>query len=71
MSAIFALVTVVLLLVVGAAALSTAYQNSGSSSAQLDDIMDIIGHGLDVSAVVPIVLVVVLALTAIGVFSRI
>jgi di/tricarboxylate transporter len=71
MSAIFVLVTVVLLLVVGGAALSQAYQTSGSSSAQLDDIMDILGHGLELTQVIPIVLVVVLALAVLGVFSRI
>jgi uncharacterized membrane protein len=70
MSAIFVLVTVVLLLVVAGAAFSQAYQTSGSSSAQLDDVMEILGHGLEITQVIPIVLVIVLALAAVGVFSR-
>lgn len=71
MSALFALVAVALTLLVTATAMSLSYQNSGSTSAQLDEIMDLFGHGLEISSFVPFFILIALFVAVLGVWGRI
>lgn len=70
MSAIFVLVTVALVLLVAAVTWQEAYATSGSNSQQLTDIVDILGSGLEVGALVPIVLFMVLFVGVLGIWGR-
>ena len=71
MSRIFAAVTVVALALVGTAAMSASYEanNVSNSTAPAHDLMPMVATGLDITALVPIVLLVGLALAAAGVLS--
>lgn len=71
MSRIFAAVTVVALALVGTAAMSASYEtnNISNTTAPAHDLMPVIATGLDISALVPIALLVGLALAAAGVLS--
>jgi len=71
MSAIFALVAVAFILLVSAVVFQEAYATSGSSAEGLDSIVDILGTGLEVGTVVPIVLFVALFVAILGVWGRI
>jgi len=71
MSASVVLVAVSVVLVITATAMSLSYQNSGVSSSQLDNIMDIFGTGLEFSAAVPMILLVLLIVAVLGVWGRV
>jgi len=71
MSLIFVTVAVALVLLIGAIVLNTAAGNSGSSAAELDSIVDIFGTGLEVGALLPMVLLIGLFFAVLGVWSRI
>lgn len=70
MSRIFALVTVGTVLFVGAAALGSATENSGSNSELMTDMVGIFGSGLEIGALVPLVLVIALMFGVLGVLAR-
>jgi hypothetical protein len=71
MSSIFVLVGVALTLLIGAIVFNTAAGNSGSSAAELDSIVDILGTGLEVGALLPIALFLGLFAAVLGVWARI
>jgi len=71
MSRIFAAVTVVTLALVGTAAMSASYESNdiANASAPAHDLAPMMATGLDITALVPVVLLVGLALAAAGVLS--
>lgn len=70
MSRIFAIATIGTVLLVGAAALGSAAENSGAEDPLMDDILAIFGTGLELGALVPLVLIVGLFLAILGVYGR-
>ena len=70
MTQIFVLVVVALLLAVSGVVFGTAYNGSGSSAEGLDSIVSLLATGQDAGAVVPVVLMIALAVSVIGVWGR-
>lgn len=71
MSQIFVLVVVAFVLLVSAIVFNTAHADSGSSAEGLDSIVELLGTGLEISTVVPLVLFVALFVAVLGVWGRI
>jgi len=69
MSAIFALVAMAAILLVGAAVIGSA-ADSGPNSALMTDLETIFEGFLDPATALPLVLIVGIGLAALGVFSR-
>jgi len=69
MSYIFVLVVVAFTLLVSAVVFNTAYTTSGASSAQLDNIFDVLGTGIELGAILPFLLAIVLFIGVLGVWG--
>ena len=70
MSQIFVIAAVALLLLVAAVVFNTAVDNSGSEAESLDAIVDILGTGIEVGALVPIIILIALFVAVLGVWAR-
>ena len=70
MTQIFVLVVSALLLAVSGVVFGTAFTDSGSNAAGLDSIVSLLATGQEASTVVPLVLVVALGVSVLGVWGR-
>ena len=71
MSRIFVLVALSTVLLVGAAAIGSSADNTETSNPLQDDLLQIFATGLDLTALVPLVLIVGLIIATLGVFARV
>lgn len=70
MSRIFALISVGIMLLIGSAAFGASYEASSSTSDVQTSIVELLGSGLEISALIPLVLVVALFLGVLGVVAQ-
>ncbi|WP_435551958.1 hypothetical protein [Natrinema sp. CGMCC1.2065] len=70
MTRIFAIVTLGVALLAGGGAISVAYQESSADSAQMDGIAELFASGVEISTILPFVMMVGLVIATLGVLAR-
>lgn len=70
MSRIFALMSVAIMLLIGSAAFGASYETSSSNSSVQTDMVELLGTGLDIGSLIPLVLLVGMIIAVLGVLAR-
>ena len=70
MTRIFAAVTLATVMLISTAAMHSAFASSGADNESLDNIAAMFSTGIEVSALLPIVLLVALLIAGMGVLAR-
>jgi hypothetical protein len=70
MSRIFALVSVATMLLIGSAAFGASYESSSANSTVQTQMVELLGTGLDIGSLIPLILLAGLMMAVLGVLAR-